>query len=149
MKKLIPLLFIAVLLIFFSNNSFSQGNDIETLKRLNRAFLDALVNKDTTELGKVLANDFLLVNPGGLKMNRGNNLANLQSSNQQVVSIGIDSIYVRLLTADVGSVLAWTNNIIIVGGKKTTLKICYQDIYAKRNNEWKAVAAHVTLLGND
>jgi hypothetical protein len=26
------------------------------------------------------------------------------------------------------------------------LKICYMDIYQKRNNRWKAVAAHVSLL---
>ena len=149
MKKIMPLMLSVVLFVSFSANVFGQNGDVETIKKLNRGFLDALVSKDTTALSKILADDFLLINPGGIKRNKKDNLAALQSSNQQVVSIDIDSSDVRLLTNDVGQITVWTNNVVDVDGKKTTLKICYQDTYAKRKKQWKAVAAHVTLLSSE
>jgi len=149
MKKIMPLMLSVVLFVSFSANVFGQNGDVETIKKLNRGFLDALVSKDTTALSKILADDFLLINPSGIKRNKEDNLAALQSSNQQVVSIDIDSADVRLLTNDIGQITVWTTNVVIADGKKNTFKICYQDTYAKRNKQWKAVAAHVTLLSSE
>jgi calcium/calmodulin dependent protein kinase II association protein len=73
-------------------------------------------------------------------------LANVLIPNQQVVSVKIDSIEVRLLSGNMGLVAAWTTNVINADNKKSTLKISYQDVYMKRKNKWVAVAAHVTLL---
>jgi ketosteroid isomerase-like protein len=146
MKKVLALLLNTSLLAVFCATGFSREGDSETLKKLNRAFLDALVNKDSASLCNILADDFLLINPGGVKITKADNLATLRLPNQRVISIDVDSIQVRLLTADVGLVTVWTNSIVEADGKKAVLKICYQDTYLKRNKNWKAVAAHVTLL---
>ncbi len=136
------------LLAAFSVRSYSQNSDTETIKKLNRDFIDAIVNRDTATLGNILADDFMLINPGGIKMDKQRNLANVLLTSQQVVSVDFDSVQVRILTADVGLIAAWTTNVIKADGKPTTFKICYQDVYLKRNNRWQAVAGHVALLGS-
>ncbi len=139
---------ISLFLILFSNHLSGQNNDIETLKKLNRDFLNSIVNRDTSTLSKILADDFLLINPGGMKRNKADNLSLALISNQKI-SVDIDSVEVRMLSVDVGLVTAWTNNKVEADNKETRFKICYQDIYMKRRNKWVAVAAHVSLLGNN
>ena len=144
-----PLLWLATFLAFFSFRSMGQNQDIETLKKLNRDFLNSIVNKDTATLSKILADDFLLINPGGAKRNKADNLSSVFTPNQNVVSVDIDSVEVRLLSGEVGLVTAWTNNKVEADKKETTFKICYQDVYMKRKNKWEAVAAHVSFLGSN
>src|SRR5689334_12675704 len=108
-------LFIILLPVFFSYSSVAQ-NDIETIKKLNRDFLDAIVTKDTAALSAILADDFLLINPGGFKRNKADNLANLLIRNQQALSVDIDSADVRLLSGTAGLITAWTTNVILADG---------------------------------
>src|SRR5580704_18099810 len=103
--------YLSIILISFSFQSPGQNPDIETLKKLNRDFLNAIVNRDTTTLSNILADDFMLINPGGIKRNKADNLSNALTPNQKV-SVDIDSIEVRLLSGEVGLVTAWTNNVI-------------------------------------
>ena len=89
-----------------------------------------------------------MINPGGMKRNKADNLAMVLASNQKI-SVEIDSVEVRLLSSDVGLVTAWTNNKIEADNKETIFKISYQDVYMKRRNKWVAVAAHVSALGTN
>jgi ketosteroid isomerase-like protein len=139
------LLYLTALLIFLSIRSSGQNPDIETLKKLNRGFLNSIVNRDTATLNKILADDFILINPGGIKRNKADNLSSALTSNQKI-SVDIDSVEVRLLSGEVALVTAWTNNKISADNKETKFKICYQDVYMKRRNKWVAVAAHVSLV---
>ena len=141
-------MFLTALLIFFSIRSSGQNPDIEMLKKLNRDFLNSIVNRDTATLSKILADDFILINPGGIKRNKADNLSGAMVSNQKI-SVDIDSVEVRLLSGEVGLVTAWTNNKINADNKETKFKICYQDVYMKRRNKWVAVAAHVSALGTN
>lgn len=81
----------------------------------------------------------------GIRRTKTDNIS-LHNPGQQVTRIDIDSQDVRFLTAAVGIITVWTTNYITQDTQKTVLKICYMDIYQKRNNQWKAVAAHVTVL---
>jgi ketosteroid isomerase-like protein len=139
------LIYLTVLLTLFSIRSSGQNSDIETLKKLNRDFLNSIVNRDTATLSKILADDFILINPSGIKRNKADNLSGAMVSNQKI-SVDIDSVEVRMLTGEVGLVTAWTNNKISADNKETKFKICYQDVYMKRRNKWVAVAAHVSLI---
>jgi ketosteroid isomerase-like protein len=145
-NKMKALFYLSAYLVIFSLRTSGQNQDVETLKKLNRDFLNAIVNRDTTALSNILADDFILINPGGAKRNKADNLAGVLTPNLQVVSVDIDSVEVRLLSADVGLVTAWTNNKMDANKKETTFRICYQDVYVKRKNKWVAVAAHVSSL---
>jgi ketosteroid isomerase-like protein len=140
------LIYLTALMLLFSIRSSGQNPDIETLKKINRDFLNSIVNRDTATLSKILADDFILINPGGIKRNKADNLSSALTSNQKI-SVDIDSVEVRLLSEEVALVTAWTNNKISADNKETKFKICYQDVYMKRRNKWVAVAAHVSLLG--
>lgn len=142
------LLYLSALLIFCSIRSSGQNSDIEMLKKLNRDFLNAIVNRDTATLSNILADDFILINPGGIKRNKADNLLGALVTNQKI-SVNIDSVEVRMLSGDIGLVTAWTNNNVEADNKETKFKICYQDVYMKRRNKWVAVAAHVSLLGTN
>lgn len=83
-----------------------QNPDIETLKKLNKDFLNSIVNRDTATLSKILADDFMLINPAGMKRNKADNLSGVLNSNQKI-SVDIDSVEVRLLSGEVGLVTAW------------------------------------------
>jgi uncharacterized protein (TIGR02246 family) len=133
--------------IFFCFLSRSQNADIETIKKLNYDWLNAYPQKDTATLGKILADDFILINPTGIKQTRKDNLQNLLDPNIETISVSFDSVEVRILSPSVAMLNAWANFTFKANGKQMTGKNCYEDIYIKRNGKWLAIAAHVTSLG--
>jgi uncharacterized protein (TIGR02246 family) len=139
------ILLLVFLLTGLAMSSHAQGADATVIKQLNRQWLDAIVQEDSSSLAHVLADDFVLINPGGMRRTKADNIS-MHVPGQQVTSIVIDSQDFRFLTDEVGVITVWTTNYITQGAEKMVLKICYMDIYQKRKNQWKAVAGHVTLL---
>ena len=137
---------ITLLLANCSLVSFAQNGDAAVIQQLNQDWLNALVKGDSASLGKILADDFILINPGGQRRTKADNLSNMHVPGQQITGITIDSENLRMLSDELGMITVWTTNYISSGTEKIILKICYMDIYQKRNNQWKAVAAHVSLL---
>jgi len=135
--------------VFILTGSFllahAQATDATIIKQLNRQWLDAIVQEDSAALARILADDFVLINPAGMRRTKADNTS-LHHSGQQVTRVDIDSQEVRLLTNEIGVITVWTTNYITQGSEKMALNICYMDIYQKRNGQWKAVAGHVTLL---
>lgn len=138
--------FLTSLLIVLSTTGFAQDGDAGMIKQLNQQFLNALIQKDSAALAEILADDFILINPSGKRQTKTDNLSNLRSPGQSVTDIIIDSEELRMFSENLGIITVWTTNHIIAGNEKMTLKICYMDIYQRRNKKWKAVAAHVSLL---
>jgi uncharacterized protein (TIGR02246 family) len=139
------LLFFAFALAGPSLLACAQNPDLSIIKQLNRQWLDAIVQEDSAALRHILADDFVLINPGGMRRTKADNTS-LHVNGQQVTRVDIDSQNVRMLTDGVGVITVWTTNYITQGTENLILKICYMDIYQKRKGQWKAVAAHVTLL---
>lgn len=122
----------------------SDDNDVKAIQRLNEEWLQAYVTKDSKVLERIFATDFVLINHKGQKTTKQQNLDNLQR--QEVLSVHIDSVEVKLATQDVGILTAYTTFTFLSEGKTLTGKNCYQDVYVKRKGQWQAVSAHVTLL---
>ncbi len=137
----------AMLLLCCAMRGYGQQSDTTIIKQLNSRWLNAIVTRDTAALSSVLADDFMMVNPGGNKQTKADNLANALSPTTKVTAVNIDREEVRMLNETVGILSAWTTFVIDTDGKKITGHNCYQDVYMKRNNIWQAVSAHVTLLG--
>lgn len=141
MKRLLT----GVLLVFVFNIAFAQSKDIEAIKSLNEAWLKSYPARDSLTLSKILADDFILVNPRGISMTKREVLHSLNSPDVQTVSVQIDSVGVRLF-GKIGLITCKTTFVLKMNNKESTGKNCYSDLYAKRNGRWSAVAAHVTLL---
>jgi ketosteroid isomerase-like protein len=137
--------FLSLLLIIISQATLAQYGDTVIIKKLNQDWLNAVVNEDSTSLSQIQADDFILINPSGQRRTKADN-AHTHIPGQQITGIRIDSEDLRMLTDHVGIITIWTTNYITAGAEKMIFKICYMDIYQKRNGKWKAVAAHVSLL---
>ena len=59
--------FLPAAALFLSTLVMAQKNDIATLEKLNYSWLAAYPKRDTAILSKILADDFILVNPAGAK----------------------------------------------------------------------------------
>jgi len=137
-------IFVSFMLTLMLQNAFSQKNDIANLTKINQDWADLSMKKDTAAFAKIFADDFILISPNGTKMTKRDVVKGILY--QDIKSINIDSIDVRLLTSDVGLLTCYTTFILTVDGKEMTGKNCYQDVYIKRKGRWFAIAAHVTLL---
>lgn len=132
------------ILTMVSQTCLSQSTDVETLKRLNKDWINSYPTKDAATLSNIFADDFVLINHKGTKMTKKDIIAGLDK--QETLSTKIDSVDVELLADNVGVVTAYTTFVLKTEGKEMTGQNCYQDIYVKRKGKWLAVKAHVTLL---
>lgn len=134
--------FLLLVVLLIGQFAFSQNKDVTALMGLNQAWLDCYPTRDTTTLGRILADDFRLISPSGAKMSKMDVMKNVAKSDP--VSIKIDSVDVRLLTTDVAIITAYASIATNPSGKANPARNCYQDVYMKREGKWMAVAAHVT-----
>ena len=126
--------------------SLGQTQEIEAIKKTNVQWLNCYVKRDTSTLGKILANDFVLIAQNGLPQTRQEVLSGMLSPNMETISIKVDSANVRLLSPDVALLNAWSTFVYKFNGNEMTGKTSYLDVYVKRKGRWMAVTAHVTGL---
>ena len=55
--------FLSLLLSLFSLVAPAQNGDAATIKQLNQQWLNAIMQEDSVSLAKILADDFILINP--------------------------------------------------------------------------------------
>ncbi|HEY4965681.1 MAG TPA: hypothetical protein VII28_04745 [Puia sp.] len=55
--------FLSLLLSLFSLVAPAQNGDAPTIKQLNQQWLNAIMQEDSVSLAKILADDFILINP--------------------------------------------------------------------------------------
>jgi len=139
--------FLPAAALFLSTLVMAQKNDIATLEKLNYSWLAAYPKRDTAVLSKILAEDFILVNPAGAKKTKKDNLDNMLDPNIETLSVSIDSVEVKMINPVTGLLTAWTSFTFKAGDKEMKGRNCYQDVYVKRKGRWMAIAAHVTSLG--
>lgn len=143
MKKLL----IILIGVFCYYSGLAQGNDVETLKKLNADWIGSFVTKDTVTMGRIFADDLVLTNPSGKAMGKKELLNALTLPGQEYISTNVDTVNVRLF-GNIGIINAKVTAILKADNGKATVKVCYMDVYEKRKGRWLAVAAHVTMLSN-
>ena len=139
---------ILVLMMLCQNiTAWCQTDDNEKIKQLNEKWASSYCHHDTTTLSKILADDFVLVSPVGRKMNKWDLLRNASNKSMET-TIQIDSVTTRVF-GNTGIITAYTSFETRTGDQTMKGKNCYSDLYVKRDGQWTAVAAHVTLLKTD
>jgi uncharacterized protein (TIGR02246 family) len=141
-------LLIFSLSILLSPAVFSQAgaDDITTLKKLNEEWIHSYSGKDTATLGRILADDLIMITPNGSRIGRQDILNNMASPDQHVKTTKVDKAEVRLL-GNTALVLAEASFVTVENGKEASGRTSYLDVYEKRHGRWVAIAAHVTYLG--
>ena len=113
--------------------------DLDQLIALNRDYIASVQRMDVRRFDEILSDDFVCSNPDGSLVNRA---AFLQQTARPIAISGLEArdVDVRLM-GDFAIIHARTTYTLPDGRPGQGR---YTDIWARRNGQWLAVAAHVT-----
>jgi len=143
------LIFSCCILSGLASLAQATPDDINTVKKLNEDWIHSYPGKDTATMGRILADDLIMIAPNGARIGKQDILSSMASPMQQVKSTKVDKAEVRLV-GNAALVFAEASFVTVdnANGKEMTGRTSYLDIYEKRHGRWVAIAAHVTYLGN-
>ena len=114
-------------------------SDVETLLALNADYIRSVQTSDVTRFDQILADDFVCTNPDGSFLDRQNFLK--QTARPVAISdLAAHDVMVRVI-GDCAVIHARTTY-RMPDGRAAAGR--YTDVWARRNGQWLAVAAHVT-----
>ncbi len=113
--------------------------DLDQLHDLNRDYINSVQRMDVRRFDEILSDDFVCSNPDGSLVDRA---AFLQQTARPIAISGLEArdVDVRLM-GDFAIIHARTA-FTLPDGRPGAGR--YTDIWARRNGQWLAVAAHVT-----
>jgi len=117
----------------------AEQRDLEQLLALNRDYIDSVQRGDAGRFDEILADDFVCSNPDGSIVDRDGFLEQTAKP-VTIANLAAHDVDVRLL-GDVAIIHARTTYTLPDGREGTGR---YTDVWARRNGDWLAVAAHVT-----
>ena len=121
------------------HSNAATESDHEALTRLNRDYIAAVQNSDVARFDEILAPDFLCSQADGTLIDRERFL--IKTAVPQTISnLKAHDVQVRVM-GDVAIIHARTT-FTTADGREASGR--YTDIWARRNGQWLAVAAHVT-----
>jgi ketosteroid isomerase-like protein len=115
------------------------ANDVETLEKLNKGYVDAVQHCDVRWFDEHLTQDFLNSNPDGTLVDRAGFLARIAKP-AGVKGLEPRDVRIRLMGdfAIIHAKTAYRSSDGRAGAGR------YTDIWARRQGRWLCVAAHVT-----
>ena len=140
----------ALLILFLIVNltTRAQSADVAAIKALNEAWIHSYLTKDTATVGRIWADDFILINPAGKRFTKQDGIRNMASPTIHFLSSAVDTAEVHV-TGNLGYIHARASfTSVDAGGKRTSGSTDYLDVYEKRKGRWVCIAAHVIYLGD-
>ena len=113
--------------------------DLALLHELNRDYINSVQHSDVRRFDEILADDFLCSNPDGTLIDRAAFLAQTARP-VTIANLTAHDVNIRLL-GDIAIIHARTTYTTAAG---QTAAGRYTDIWARRDNHWLAISAHVT-----
>jgi ketosteroid isomerase-like protein len=113
--------------------------DVDTLQQLNRDYIASVQTSNVRRFDEILADDFLCTNPDGSLVDRAGFL--VQTARPVTISnLEARDVVVRIL-GDVAIIHARTTYTLADGRAGSGR---YTDVWARRQDRWICVSAHVT-----
>jgi uncharacterized protein (TIGR02246 family) len=119
--------------------AIAAKSELETLKSLNRDYVQSVQRSDVARFEEILADDFLCTNPDGSLVGRAAFLEQVARP-ATIRNLEAHDVTIRHL-GDVAIVHARTTYVAPDGSAGRGR---YTDVWARRDGRWLAVAAHVT-----
>jgi len=114
-------------------------NDLDTLRQLNRDYINSVQTSDVRRFDEILAADFRCSNPDGSLVDRAGFL--VQTARPVTISnLEAHDVEIRMI-GDVAIIHARTTYTLPDGLPGSGR---YTDVWARRQGGWLAVSAHVT-----
>lgn len=118
----------------------SDDSDIVSeLTRMEQEFAAATLRGDTATVERLLADEFLGIDPDGRRLSKTDVLANLKSANTSIIDLRHEDIRIAVFgdcaVATARTVVKWTQ-----GGEKMEGQFPYMRVWINRHGSWLAVA---------
>jgi ketosteroid isomerase-like protein len=114
-------------------------SDLEALRALNADYIRSVQTSDVTRFDQILAEDFVCTNPDGSFLDRADFLK--QTARPVAISdLAAHDVVIRVV-GDCAVINARTSYRLADGRAGAGR---YTDVWARRNGQWLAIAAHVT-----
>ena len=121
------------------NIDTTAQSDLDALTALNRDYIKSVQDGDVRRFDEILAADFLCSNADGSLVDKEQFLA--QTAQPVTISgLSVQEVRVRIL-GDVAIIHARTGYTTADGEQRNGR---YTDVWARRDEKWLAVSAHVT-----
>ncbi|HXD97095.1 MAG TPA: nuclear transport factor 2 family protein [Candidatus Acidoferrum sp.] len=121
----------------------TNESDLQTLRELNRDYINSVQHSDVKRFDEILAQDFYCSNPDGSLVDRA---AFLKQTAKPVSISGLEAQDVNIrLMGDFAIIHARTSFKTATGEPGGGR---YTDVWTRQNGHWLAVSAHVTRLAS-
>jgi len=124
-----------------THDGSGEAGDYKALRELNQTYLDSVVDGDVQRFGELLSPDFLCSMPDGSLLDKSAFL--LQTAAPRTLE-RLDALDVRIRIEGSVAIIHAATAYTTLAGQEGRGR--YTDIWARRNGQWLAVAAHVTRL---
>ena len=122
-----------------------SGNDEQIIKQLEQEWADALLKRDQAAIDRIVARDWMLTDPEGALITKGQADADLNSGALKFESFKLDAMTLRVY-GDTAVVHGLETEKSSYKGKDTSGQYRFTDVFVKRNGRWHAIATHVTRV---
>lgn len=154
MRRMVLLLALMATLIFVA---FGQAQEIkkqaiskaeQEVRKLEREWLDAYEQFDSTAMDRIVADDFTITFPNGEMQTKPQLMASIKAPRKESQPSN------KFSTEEVQS-RAYGDTVILIGrvitqyqreGKTIREQSRYTDTYVKRNGRWQVVASHLSNI---
>jgi len=112
---------------------------------LEKEFGEAMIQNDTDAIGRLLSNDWIIIDPDGSVIDRSRFLAVIKSGALKHEAMDSEDIRVRTY-GNTATVTAVTHTRTKYLEKEFTTHERATDVFAKQNERWQCVLTHITTL---
>ena len=147
-KTLFLLLILSALSLLVLPAQAKPKNDQEAeqaITKFEQEWADAYVKADTAALGRIEAEDYVLIDPEGKLLSKADDMRDVKSGDFKVETFKVDNLKVRFY----GKTAVVTGIATLKGtSKKQDIsgKYRFTDVLVRKKDAWQAVSSQVTAV---
>ena len=127
-----------------SSASAQDSSVVDTIKQLEQEWADAMIAIDIPKLSQIVADDWIEGYPGKT-MTKAKFLDSVKSGKKKLETCDFGPRDVKVL-GDVAVLQGSVTETRIADGQRSTIRVAYMDVWAKRGGKWVVVRSYATKL---
>ena len=140
------LILAAIVSAVVATPAFAAEDVPATLTALEHKWVDAIITRDATALGAILATDWHGQSPSGKRNDRAASIASLKDKADILTKSTLRDMHVTVLSPTIAIVQGAEDDIGSYHGKSQNGPASWTDVFQKRGGKWVAVASQFTKI---